>query len=579
MTPPRPEYPRPERVRPQWLNLNGEWEFAFDDDDRGLRDGWPSGRPLPQRITVPFCFESPLSGIDQRTAHSIVWYRRCTEIPAEYRGQRLLLHVGACDFATTVWVNGCFAGTHRGGYAPFECEIQSFLRSGANEIVLRVADPISWAQPRGKQIIGDRPVLIDYDRVTGIWQSVWLEPVPDLYVDDCWNVFDLAAGTLTVWAQASRGTAAQLEVIVRLDGNEVASGRSWMQDRREGHVRLRIASPQLWSPLRPTLYDVVVRWRDGDTILDEVRTYAGLREWRADGRRVLLNGEPFVFRGVLDQGYFPGGWYTAASDGDLRRDIELILSMGFNGARKHQKAEDPRWLYWADRLGLVVWSEMPSGRDFCPALVDDLTREWLEIVRRDRMHPSIMAWVPLNESWGVDAVGEDARQQSWVKALYHATKTADPTRLVVGNDGWQHVEGDIWGLHLYLSAAADLEAALRLILSKPATEVIPQRQGAVSGGDVSHLPIMLTEFGGLACRTDHQASEPGDAWGYDTMSDVVQLEVRIGELLAAVRAVTEVSGFVWTQLTDVQQEANGLLRFDRSPKVPIERLRALFAAV
>ncbi|HVM95091.1 MAG TPA: glycoside hydrolase family 2 TIM barrel-domain containing protein, partial [Candidatus Acidoferrales bacterium] len=554
---PRPEYPRPERVRQRWLNLNGEWEFDFDDDDRGLQEGWQAGQTLRRRIIVPFSFESALSGVDDRKAHPVVWYRRSVDIPADFLSQRLLLHVGACDFETTVWINSAFSGAHRGGYSPQQYEIQSLARPGRNEIVLRVVDRPSWAQPRGKQIIGDAPVLIDYDRVTGIWQSVWLEPVPDLYVDDCWSAFDLADGTLTVLAQANRETGAQLEVSVAFAGKELATGRSWMQDRREGHVRLQIPTPQLWSPTHPVLYDVEVRWRDGDRILDEVQSYAGLREWRSDGRRILLNGEPFVFRGVLDQGYFPGGWYTAPNDDDLRRDVELILAMGFNGARKHQKAEDPRWLYWADRLGLVVWSEMPSGRDFCPALLADLTHEWLEIVRRDRMHPSIMTWVPLNESWGVDGLASDLRQQEWVRALYHATRSLDPTRLVVGNDGWQHVVGDIWGIHLYLSNPSDLVTALRLVLSHPSTEVIPQRQAALPGIDVTSLPVMLTEFGGLACRA---ADESGDSWGYDTMADAQQLERRIAELLEAVGRVTELSGFVWTQFADVQQEVNGLLR-------------------
>jgi beta-galactosidase/beta-glucuronidase len=570
---PRPEYPRPQMVRPRWLNLNGGWEFAFDDDDRGRREGWERGWSGSRRIVVPFSFEAALSGIGERAAHPVVWYRRVVDVPEDFVGGRLLLHVGACDFATTIWVNGAVAGTHRGGYTPMTCEIQALVRPGRNEIVVRVEDRPVWSQPRGKQIIGEAPVLIDYDRVTGIWQTVWLEPVPDLYVDDCWNAFDPATGALTLWAQTNRETAARLEVSVSLDGGEVARGWTWMQERREGHVRLMIPAPQLWSPQQPALYDVDVRVGDGDAVRDAVRTYAGLRQWRTQGRRVLLNGEPFMFRGVLDQGYFPGGWYTAPSDDDLRRDIELIRAMGFNGARNHQKAEDPRWLYWADRLGLAVWSEMPSGRDFCPALVGDLTAEWLQIVRRDRMHPCIMAWVPFNESWGVDGIASDQRQQEWVRALYHASRSMDPTRLVIGNDGWQHVIGDLWGVHCYLSSGSALERALKRVLDEPTTELIPARQAALAGVDVGNVPVLLTEFGGLACA---QPGSSAEAWGYDTAADAADLERRIGDLVGVVRAIPAFGGFVWTQLTDVQQEVNGLLRFDRTPKLPMETLRRLF---
>lgn len=574
VTIPRPEYPRPHLVRSRWLNLNGVWELDFDDEDRGRREGWSHQHPLSRRIVVPFSFEAPLSGIGDTAAHPIVWYRREVEIPDDLVGGGLLLHIGACDFVTTIWVNGGVASTHRGGYSPITCEIHHLVRPGRNEIVIRAEDRPSWSQPRGKQIIGDAPVWIDYDRVTGIWQTVWLEPVPEVYIDDCWSSFDASSNSLTVFAQASGETAAALEVSLHLDGVEVARGRTWMQERREGQVRLLIAEPKLWSPQQPALYDIEIRLRDGATILDEVRSYAGLRCWRTQGRQILLNHEPFFFRGVLDQGYFPGGWYTAASDDDLRRDIELILAMGFNGARKHQKAEDPRWLYWADRLGLVVWSEMPSGRDFCPALIDDLSSEWLRLVRRDRMHPCIMAWVPFNESWGVDSIAGDVRQQEWVRALYHATRSLDPSRLVVGNDGWQHVCGDLWGLHCYVSRGADLQHAVQRVIDEPTAEILPTRQGALPGASVDTLPVLLTELGGLALTQ----ADDSEAWGYDTAGDAAELEQRIRELVEALRGVRDLSGFVWTQLTDIQREVNGLLRFDRTPKVAPETLRRIFAA-
>jgi hypothetical protein len=335
-------------------------------------------------------------------------------------------------------------------------------------------------------------------------------------------------------------------------------------------------TPRRWSPSDPALYDITLALREGETTVDLVQTYAGLREFSRRGRTLLLNGEPFAVCGVLDQGYFPGGWYTAASDADLRRDIELMQAMGFTAARKHQKAEDPRWLYWADRLGFLVWGEIGNGRDFCALHVADFTREWLELVRRDRMHPSIMAWVPLNESWGVDAVDRDARQQDWVRALYHLTKGLDPTRFVVANDGWQHLTGDLWGVHSYLPDGTALVEHLRTVLAEPTTELIPGRQAALPGADVRDVPVLLTEFGGVSFRDPSRPAEFPDAWGYDLVNDADEFSRRLAALVQAVRALSELSGFVWTQLTDVQQETNGLLYFDRTPKLPLARLREIF---
>lgn len=573
---PRPEYPRPHFRRPRWLNLNGTWEFAFDDDDRGLALGWQSGCALARRILVPFSFEAPLSGIGETAAHPLCWYRRRVELTPEMLAERLLLHVGACDYAATVWVNGAPVASHRGGYAPIACEVQHVARAGENEIVVRVEDRPLWSQPRGKQIIGGEPFLIDYDRVTGIWQTVWLEPVPDLYLLDAWSRFDRVRGELIVQARSSAPTRAALEVVARRDGREVARASAWFQERSSATVALALEQPALWSPESPALYDLELRLVDGEAVLDRVDSYAGLREVTCEDGRFLLNGAPFHFRGVLDQGYFPGGWYTAASDADLRRDIELIKAMGFNGARKHQKAEDPRWLWWADRLGLAVWGEMPSGREFGDALVEDLGREWLEIVRRDRMHPSILAWVPLNESWGVDGVAASRRQQQWVRALYHATRAADPTRPVVANDGWEYLEGDVWALHSYEPEPADLAARLRRALADPSTQLAPGKVAAL-GPAPRALPVMLTEFGGVT-YIDPARAGAAEVWGYTVAADAADLARRAAGLVAAVRAMPEVQGFVWTQLTDVQQEANGLLYFDRTPKLPLAECRRIFGA-
>jgi beta-galactosidase/beta-glucuronidase len=575
---PRPEYPRPHRVRPRWRNLNGWWEFAFDDDDRGRRQGWVSGQVLPLHIRVPFTFEAALSGIANRAVHPVVWYRRRVTIPDAFRTARLLLHVGASDYETQVWVNGSAVGAHRGGYTPFTCEIQDAVHSGDNEIVIRVEDQPLWSQPRGKQIVGDAPAWIDYDRVTGIWQTVWLEPVPHTYLTDVWADFSRDDGCLRVHVETNHAFVGEAEVVVTLDAVEVGRARAYLQERRERTLSLHIADPQLWTPEDPVLYDLAVSLRDGPTIVDAVSTYTGLREFVARGRSLLLNGAPFHLRGVLDQGYFPDGWYTAPSNDALRRDIELIKAMGFNTVRKHQKVEDPRWLYWADRLGLVVWGEMANGRDFCDAHVADLTRDWLEVVRRDRMHPCIMAWVPLNESWGVDAVARNARQQSWVRTLYHLTKSLDPSRLVVANDGWELCAGDLWGIHCYLTEESALARHVDRVLEAPTTELAPGRQAALPGVPVEHLPVILSECGGITFK-EATHSAPSDAWAYATVADAGAFAERLRGLMRAIQGQLALSGFVWTQLTDVQQETNGLLRFDRTPKLPLATLRSIFSEI
>jgi beta-galactosidase/beta-glucuronidase len=567
--PPRPEYPRPRLVRPAWRNLNGSWAFAFDDADRGLAEGWHAGPRLDRQIVVPFSFEAPLSGIGVVEPHPIVWYCREFAVPDAWRGRRLRLHVGACDFATRIWVNGRAVGHHRGGYTPITCDVTAAARPGRNEVVIRAEDRLTWGQPRGKQIVGARPEGIDYDRVTGIWQTVWLEPVPDPCIEDVWPRWLAEEHLLGVRVETSAG-AGEVEVALRDGEALVGRDRAAIGAHGGATVRLAVERPRRWSPDAPHLYDLVVRLRT-DSGDDEVHSYAGLRTVAHDGRRLLLNGEPIELRGILDQGYFPGGWYTAAGDGDLRRDVELIRAMGFNLARKHQKAEDPRWLYWADRLGLLVWSEIGMGRAFGDALVADYTAEWLAAVRRDRGHPCVMAWVPFNESWGIDGVARDPRQQAFQRALFELTRSLDPTRPVIANDGWEYLCGDVWGLHCYVTDGAALAECLRLVLADPSTQLVPGRAAALPGAAPRGRPVLLTECGGVALRGS------GEHWGYAQVDSADALLAAVRDVVGHVRALPEIGGFVWTQLTDVQQEANGLLRFDRTPKVPIEAIRAVIA--
>ena len=377
---PRAEYPRPILVRDQWQSLNGPWSFRVDPDNRGVTDAWFDGPWTDaQTITVPFSMESAASGIAEAEGAAVVWYQR-EVIKSEVWHSRVVLRVGASDFLTRVFVNGQEVGQHRGGYASFGLDIEHALMPGRNRITIRVEDSLSWTQPRGKQA-GTTRWPIDYDGVTGIWQSVWLEPLTSVSIESTAYSYRVAEQALSYKAFLSAQVDGEVSVEV-LDGYRViASDTVQTAGRAEIRTTLFIEDPILWSPEQPHLYEVRLTLLNRATgELDEATSYAGLREVSVTDGQLCLNGDPLYLRGVLDQGYFPEGWYTATTDEALRRDVELTLAMGFNCARKHQKAEDPRYLYWADKLGLMVWAEMPSGRVFSTELIESLTTEWMEPV-------------------------------------------------------------------------------------------------------------------------------------------------------------------------------------------------------
>jgi beta-galactosidase/beta-glucuronidase len=583
---PRPEYPRPQLVRPRWRSLNGPWQLAFDASDRGLRDGWERGRPFEQRIQVPFPIGAPLSGVVAPEPPPRIWYRRELDVRAEELGPRTRVYVGACDFDTRVFVNGRDVGRHRGGYTPVVCEAGHALRAGANEIVLRVEDRDTWTQPRGKQAAGAFRTPVDYDPVVGVWQSVWLEPLPEVSIDEVWTRWSAASGELAVHVAFSEPWSGEVEVALFDGASELARERGGGLGRPEARVPLRLSGPRLWSPSDPHLHSLEVTLLVAGGEADRVTSPCGVRELGRDGGRVLLNGAPLYLRGVLDQGYFPGGWYAAASDADLRRDVELVRSLGFNCARKHQKLEDPRWLHWADRLGLLVWSEMPSGRDFSTALVSDLAREWTEAVRRDRGHACIVAWVPFNESWGAWNQARRPEERAFVEGVAGLTRALDPTRLIVANDGWEYAAGDLWTLHLYEGESEGVRERLAALLADPHAAVLPQghllgeRVGALPDADVSGLPVLLTECGGIGFAPGEAPATGEPAFAYGELPKTeAELESRIRAAAEVVTSCSQLAGFVWTQLCDVQQEINGLVSFERRPKLPVERLAAIFSRI
>ncbi len=442
---PRPEYPRPQLVREQWLNLNGTWEFEFDDERIGDEQRWASGaKEFTRRIQVPFAYQSRLSGIGDPAFHDLVWYKRSFALPAGWAGQTILLHFGAVDYAATVWVNGQQVAYHEGGHTPFQADITAALRQGDNTVVVRAEDfSRDVTLPRGKQYWKENSASIFYTRTTGIWQTVWLEPVNRLHIKKLKFKPDIDNNEIqirTFLNQAPAGGSVEARIDIRFKDEYFTSTTFSVHHAEETRtVRLHDINDhgmgRWWSPHKPNLYDVTVTLLVDGQPVDTLQSYFGMRKISVEAGKIMLNNRVYFMRLVLDQGYFPDGNLTAPSDEALKRDIELAKEMGFNGARKHQKIEDPRFLYWADRLGYLVWGEMANAYNYSEDYVRRITSEWQEAIERDYNHPSLVVWVPLNESWGVSNILVDKRQQQHALAMYHLTKSLDDTRLVVSNDG------------------------------------------------------------------------------------------------------------------------------------------------
>jgi len=578
-------HPRPQLTRDRWTDLSGPWRFAFDDGDVGRAQGWPE-RPerFDREILVPFPPESRASGIGETGYHPVVWYRRTFRRGDAERGERLLLHFGAVDYRADVWVNGKLVVRHEGGHTPFSADITDVLGDGEQEIVVRAEDdPTDLAQPRGKQDWEPAPHRIWYHRTTGIWQAVWLEPVPAIRVDGVRWLPDLDRGLLGVGVRLNAAPEAPLTLRLRLSARgELLADDRWLLDRAETRREValdlgRVAMGRdklLWSPRHPNLLDAEIALLDGDQEIDRVGSYAGLRSCGVASGRFLLNGRPYYPRLVLAQNYWPESHLAAPSPEALRQEAELVRRLGFNGVRLHQKVEDPRFLAWCDRLGLLVWGEMANAYVFSPTAIERLTREWLEVLRRDANHPSIVTWMPLNESWGVPNLERDPAQRDYVRALYHLTKALDPSRPTIGNDGWELFASDIWGIHDYAldgetlreryCTPDDLERTIREV--QPAYRTIAFPEARRTGE-----PVMLTEFGGIS-----HAPGAGQRWhGYGTVPSDEDFLAKYQELLDVVLEAPTISGFCYTQLTDTEQETNGLLTVDRQPKLDPAAIRAI----
>lgn len=588
----RKDYPRPQLVRSTWQNLNGEWDFAFDEENRGVRANWQNGIPKQKKICVPFSYETKASGIKDPAQHEVVWYQRNFSF-AKKEGKRSLLHFEGADFQTEVWVNGKAAGKHTGAYSRFSFDVTALLQEGENSLVVRCQDSISVEIPRGKQRWMQENYACWYVQTTGIWKTVWMEEVPEIHIGEVKLTPEIARGELQIEAEiVDKGRVGQGEKSRELlllseaffDGKKIGSVETAIHLGRASQ-RLSVLREDLfewglhlWTPESPALYDLKLtlmeQTSDEKSTLDEVLSYFGMREIRIDHGNILLNNVPLYQRLILDQGYFEESGLTPPSVDALVLDIDRVKEMGFNGVRKHMKVEDERFLYLADVKGLLVWSEMAAHYRFSDAAVQEYTKEWMEVLRQNYNHPSIITWTPFNESWGIPQVETERRQQHYTEAIYHLTKAFDPMRPVISNDGWEHTVSDIITLHDY---EEDGERFLNRYLTHKEEILRTQlyhcghKSAMANGYTYEGQPVILSEYGGIAFA-DKQQGE----WGYgNAVKSEEEFLLRLQKITSAIYQVPYIVGFCYTQVSDVEQEVNGLMRENRTYKVDPQKIRPI----
>ncbi len=584
---PRPEHPRPDFMRDTFENLNGPWQFAFDDGDEGIARKWYlPGHTFDREILVPFAYQTKMSGIGPTDEiHPVMWYRRSFTVPEEMAGKRVFLRFGAVDFEARVYVNGEQVTCHRGGYTPFGADVTAFLKEGENDLCLRAEDRQDCAQPRGKQYWERGLMGCWYTPVSGIWQTVYLESAGDTAVKRAHVTPDPDRHMCVLDLELDRKPDGPLEIEAALsfEGKPVRSVKMTESSQRIAMpidliVQGSLEPMHIWSPGRPELYDADIYLRRGGEVVDHVRTYFGMRKVEVRDGTVYLNNCPVYQRLVLDQGYWPDSLITPPSDDAIRQDVLYTLRFGYNGARKHQKLEDPRYYYWADKTGLLVWGELPSPYEFCFSSVTDLFDTLSGFIDRDFNHPSLITWVPLNESWGVRQIYTDKNQQALARLLCQTARALDGTRLVSSNDGWEQVETDICALHDYAADGETLKThfASREQVEKHTCDWRPCYARGVR--PTGREAFMVTEYGGIAFSTIGLQGDAGgmESWGYhDKVTDTEAFFARFRSVTDAIRAIPYCRGYCYTQLTDVMQEVNGLLTPDRKPKVDPERFAAL----
>ena len=580
-------YPRPQFVRnnESWENLNGSWDFSFDDNNEGISKKWFNSFPECRKIKVPFCYESSSSGIGDPGRHDVVWYRRTLEIDARKKNsKKVFFHFEGSDYSTYVWVNGVFAGNHSGAYSRFSFDITSLVKTGANAITVRAEDSFDISQPRGKQRWKDENFGCWYIQTTGIWKTVWLEYTGIDHIKTVKMTPNLSQGVLEIDAEIEScenpaNKNMELEASISFNGIPVNKTIIPINNRRL-NFNINVFSTSLhewgihvWSPEQPNLYDIAFTIMRNGKAVDEVLSYFGMRDIRIDGKNILLNGVPLYQRLILDQGYWKDSHLTPPSEEALIKDIDKVMSAGYNGVRKHQKIEDEKYLYWADVKGLLVWSEMAAAYEFNDDAVTKFTGEWMEIVRQNYNHPSIITWTPFNESWGVSKIKINKEEQAFTEAIYYLTKAYDKYRPVICNDGWEHTISDIITLHDYVEKAEEFLVRygenLEEILSNQLFHNL-FKSAFADGYIYQGQPVILSEYGGIAFNNEQQG------WGYgNKVNSREDYIARFDAMTTAIKKISSICGYCYTQVTDVQQEINGIMDMERNFKVEPEILREI----
>lgn len=587
----RKAYPRPQFVREAWQNLNGSWQFCFDDNNEGLAEKWYlDEKEFRDQIEVPFVYQCKLSGIQEDKNHEVLWYKKSFEIETNGK-ERVLLHFGAVDYHAMIFLNGGLVCEHEGGHTSFTVDITDFLDRNKKEqsLAVRVYDPLEDELiPRGKQIWEDQPKGIWYTGTTGIWQTVWVEKVNHKYISDLkfTSLFDEGKESIIcITEDTDFGDAIAYQI--SFEGNTICEGEvkchnhtiKWDVDLIQNHIfRTNFHdNGWAWTPESPSLFEVLLVLKDAEGhVFDRVESYFGFRKVHKENGMVYLNNKPYYQKLVLDQGYWREGLMTAPVDEAFKRDIELAKEMGFNGCRKHQKTEDPIFLYWADKLGFLVWGECASTVMYDPKAVKRLMTEWTEIIQRDYNHPSIIVWVPLNESWGIPNVHRNSMQQHFSQTMYHVLHALDDTRLVISNDGWEMTETDICAIHNYMHGQKEevrkfahyreMLANSKNLIDMPSTCWDIYAKGFAHTGE----PVMLTEFGGIGFELSGEG-----AWGYTSVENEDDFLEDYTRIMDTIFDSVGLCGYCYTQLTDVEQEMNGLLTYDRRPKCDLKKIRAI----
>jgi len=576
---PRPEHPRPDFFRGNWMNLNGRWDFAFDPDNSGIREGWNDSKSFAEQIVVPFCPESLLSGIHDEGFHPICWYARSFDVADSLLGQRLRLHFGAVDYRADVWLNGILLGQHEGGYDPFVFDVTEIIKKRANRLVVRADDDPNELKPRGKQSPELIPSGCIYMRVTGIWQTVWLERVGSAFISN-FKVFadpDKGLVKLNILTDG-QGKNLHLSATIKHKGEVIAEVQEDLS-RSSAVLNVSVPNPELWEPDNPVLYDLDLKLiNHGGNEKDHVQSYFGFRKVTVSDGMISLNNKPFFLISALDQGYYPEGLYTSPTDEDLCRDIKWAKQYGLNNVRKHQIIPEPRFYYWCDKLGLTVWGEMPDwgadkqGKKFL--------EEWEAFLNRDFNHPSIIAWVPTNE-W--TNPNDENSNQSKVK-LYEATKALDPTRLVIDNSGYCHTKTDITDLHVNPRGENGINAWgnwwdrwHQSIDETGNFQAYPDKPTYCKGFKHQGQPVIISEVGNWKI-TELPPMGSWEPYGYghpfrNGLVETAENYLAVyRDYFLALMAEPSCAGFSYVQLYDVEGEVNGYLTYDRRPKILPERI-------